>query len=338
MANQLEQIPWGELFHQSYPVVAATDVPIILRALATHGPNHLLSFDSNRVGAYGPRTDLKVPRTVASHLTGLMSISPVTPHVVPFIVELINAEVDLPTRRTCVRWLQSFFKHCTTGQLTATYDPEPSERIAARVEKLGFPLEVLRGAELGLDHRPSPLALNAMALLGGKLAKSGNPSDLFKRLSQLWTRDLYRAIASEMEVVLRALDLGDEALSAELMALASWVPQKRAVVVPRLETVARSSSSLLSSMALLALARLGEPVGDAILVMGDVLESRGERGAPAIYLACADVFASAGRAGQQSRRTLLKVGLELGRLADPFSTTIAELVQLMSGRLVWPQR
>ncbi len=63
MASRLEQVPWGELFHQSDPVVPATDVPIILRALAVHGP----------------KTDLKVPRSVASHLTGSMCISPVTP-------------------------------------------------------------------------------------------------------------------------------------------------------------------------------------------------------------------------------------------------------------------
>lgn len=339
MLETLDSVPWGELFQQGYPLVPGSYVPKVLRALAEHGPNHTISYEVNAVGVYGKPTEVQVARSVANELGELMRISPITPRVVPFMVELAAADLALPTRRACVRWLQSFFKYCTIGQVTAVYDPEPEERDAAFLEGLPIRAELFRGVDLGMSDAPAPGVSEALELTRARIGELGGPWELGRLIAQVWKRDLYRAISKGLEPVLGGLEAGDQALSAELIALASWLPAQRALSVPKLEQVMRSGDRLLSSMALLALARLGhEGASNAILVMGDELESKGERGLPAIYLACADVLASKGNAGPRSRRALMKVAPDVARLPDPFSTTAAELVKLVSAKLVWPKK
>lgn len=340
LLETLDSVPWGELYQQGYPLVPGTFVPKVLRTLAEHGPNHTISYEVNAVGVYGRPTEHKVARSVANELTELMRISPITPRVVPFMVELAAAELPLTTRSACVRWLQSFFKYCTIGDVTATYEPEPAERDSEFLERLPLAREFFtRGVDRGTSEGPSPEVSEALELTREKIGELGGHYELSRLVSQVWKRDIHREISRGLEAVLSGLDAGDQPLSAEIIALASWLPAQREVTAPRLEKVIHSGDRLLSTMALLALARLGHGgATNAILVMGDELESKGERGLPAIYLACADVFASKGNAGPKSRRALLKVAPDLARLPDPFSTTVAELVKLVSAKLVWPKK
>jgi hypothetical protein len=178
----------------------------------------------------------------------------------------------------------------------------------------------------------------AVELTRERLGEHGGIWELQRLFSHFWQRNIHRAISKGLEAVLVGLDAGDQALSLELIALASWLPEQRAVSEPKLEEAMRSKDRLLSSAALLALARLGHDVTNAILVMSDEFESKGERGLPVIYLACAEVLATKGNAGPKARRALMKVAPDVARLPDPFSTTVAETVKLVSAKLVWAKK
>jgi hypothetical protein len=338
LLETLDSVPWGSLYQQDYPTRAGTYVPKVLRTLAEGGPNATISYEVNAVEADGKPTQVKVARPIANELTELMQVSAVTPRVVPFMVELAASELDLATRRACVRWLQSFFKYCSTGYLTASYDVGIAERDASYLEALALQPQLFTGMRLGNTDAPAPGVLEALELTRERLGEFGGIWELSRMIAHVWQRDIFRAIAKGLAQVLGGLEAGDQALSLEIIALASWIPEQRAISVPKLEKALQSSDRLVSSAAMLALARLGHQVTNAILVMSDEFESKGERGLPALYLACADVFATKGNAGPKSRRALLKVAPELARLPDPFSTTVAETVKLMSAKLVWAKK
>ena len=338
LLETLDSVPWGELFQQDYPTRPGAYVPKVLRRLAEGGPNSTISYEVNAIGADGKPTEVRVARPVANELTELMRVSAITSRVVPFMVELASSDLEFATRRACVRWLQSFFKYCSIGYVTATYDVDLPERDAAYLESLPLQPQLFTGVRFGSTDDPAPGVAEALELTRERLGEYGGIWELQRLFSHCWQRDIHRAISKGLEQVLSGLDAGDQALSLEIIALASWLPEQRAISVPRLEKVMQSNDRLVSGAALLALARLGHDVTNAILVMSDEFESKGERGLPAIYLACADVLATKGNAGPKSRRALMKVAPDVARLPDPFSTMVAELVKLVSAKLVWAKK
>jgi hypothetical protein len=267
LLDGLDAVDWSRYRHAYGP---ATDVPGLLRALAHD------EAASEELRAHAASRGKHVFDTVTWILWGNVyhqgSVWGVTAKVVPFLVELLDADLSAPRREFLLMYLHALARGCPDVVFPQAFDLDEVEYQCRRVTALNLPASVIDGDAWG-----------------------GLPSGLDRETARqarwIWERDCFVAVEAAVPAVLRRVhDPEDDVVDAALSLLASF-PRQATESVPVLWTLARGGDTPRAARALLALAAFREDVADRARELHDAV---GDRHVGSLYAAAAAVLATRG--------------------------------------------
>lgn len=295
LLDGLGAVEWGRYHHAYGP---ATDVPMLLHALAfpERAPAQLKKG--------GKSVFENVTWTLWGNVFHQGSVWGVSAKVIPFLVELFEADLAVEARRFLVTYLHHLATGYPTDLFPRRFEIEQLEAAATRVEAANLPRSVLDGD-----------AFRDVPFVDG---------EALRNVGAVWMRDCYVGVESRLERLLAGADDVDDEVVGETIALLASFPRRASLTAPKLWELAREETdNPLTGMALVALAQLGQPgVAEAARVVADaVSDSAG------VYAAAADVIASKGRPSPASQHRLLAEVPDAWKdLACPFAGSLANLV------------
>jgi hypothetical protein len=267
LLDALDAVDWSRYRHAYGP---ATDVPGLLRALAHD------EAASEELRAHAASRGKHVFDTVTRILWGNVyhqgSVWGVTAKVVPFLVELLDADLSAPKREFLLMYLHAIARGCPDVVFPQAFDLDEVEYQCRRVTALNLPASVIDGDAWG--ELPS-----------------GLDRETARQARWIWERDCFVAVEAAVPAVLRRVhDPEDDVVDAALSFLASF-PRRASESVPVLWALARGGDTPRAARALLALAVLREDVGDRARELHDAV---GDRHVGSLYAAAAEVLATRG--------------------------------------------
>ncbi len=267
LLDGLDAVAWSRYRHAYGP---ATDVPALLRALARD------DGASDDLRAHAASRSQSVFDAVTWILWGNVfhqgSVWGVTAKVVPFLVELLDADLPAPRREFLLTYLHHIARGYPADIFPRVEDLDELEYQCRRVMALNLPASVIDGDAWGQ-------------------LPSGLDRQVATEAQWIWQRDCYLAVEAAVPAVLRRVnDPEDDVVDAALSLLASF-PRCASECAPVLWALARRDDTPRAARAVLALAVLREDVGDRARALHDAV---GDRHVGSLYAAAAVVLAARG--------------------------------------------
>lgn len=262
----------------------AVDVPSLLRALV----DPKATLPAKRM-AKGDTFDQAV-WILWGNVFHQGSVWQASAHVVPFLVEILRDgprdDVRLP--RFLLRYLHHLAMGYPTDLFPQAFDPD--------VEYAPF---------VGLKDPGTPPDFGD----GGT-----NPG--------IWHRDCYEAVERATGDVARFFDVEDEPAALEAIALVTWFPRRREILVPPLLRTIEASRGIRRGTALVSLAHLAPREGRE----HSVAHVRSDEPVVALHAACARVISGVDRIDEDTLHQLL------GTPAPNMESTLTNTVETLIAR------